>query len=102
MRPGVRHKLPNWALGLILIVVIVLGSLLAYTKTLPWSHAYTVKAVFSTSQNIAVANGVGGRAGRELERPARAPGGGGVDGDQRQRATDSQRRHVLASPAPVP
>jgi phospholipid/cholesterol/gamma-HCH transport system substrate-binding protein len=54
MRPGARHKLPSWAVGLILIVVIVLGSLLAYTKTLPWSHAYSVKAVFSTSQNIAV------------------------------------------------
>jgi phospholipid/cholesterol/gamma-HCH transport system substrate-binding protein len=54
MRPGGRHKLSNWAVGLILIVVIVVGSLLAYTKTLPWSHTYTVKAVFSTSQNIAV------------------------------------------------
>jgi phospholipid/cholesterol/gamma-HCH transport system substrate-binding protein len=50
---GPRHKLPNWAVGLILIVVIAAGSLLAYTKTLPWTHNYTVKAVFSTSQNIA-------------------------------------------------
>jgi phospholipid/cholesterol/gamma-HCH transport system substrate-binding protein len=50
---GPRHKLPNWAVGLILIVVIAAASLLAYTKTLPWSHEYTIKAVFSTSQNIA-------------------------------------------------
>jgi phospholipid/cholesterol/gamma-HCH transport system substrate-binding protein len=54
MRHGARHKLPNWAVGLILIVVILAASLLAYTKTLPWSHTFTVKAVFSTSQNIAV------------------------------------------------
>ena len=49
-----RHKLPNWAVGLILIIVIGAASFLAYTKTLPWSHQYTIKAVFSTSQNIAV------------------------------------------------
>ncbi len=49
-----RHKLPNWAVGLILIVVIGIASFLAYTKTLPWSHEYTIKAVFSTSQNINV------------------------------------------------
>jgi ABC-type transporter Mla subunit MlaD len=54
MRPGPRHKLPNWVVGLILIVVIAVGAYLAYTKTLPWSHTYTVKAVFSTSQSIAV------------------------------------------------
>ena len=54
MRPGTRHKLPNWVVGLVLIVVIAVAAFLAYTKTLPWSHAYTVKAVFSTSQNIAV------------------------------------------------
>jgi phospholipid/cholesterol/gamma-HCH transport system substrate-binding protein len=54
MRPAVRRKLPNWVFGLILIVVIAVAAFLAYTKTLPWSHAYTVKAVFSTSQTIAV------------------------------------------------
>ena len=54
MRRTARHKLPHWAVGLILIVVIAAGSFLAYTKTLPWSHTYTVKAVFSTAQTIAV------------------------------------------------
>ena len=54
MKRHARHKLPNWAVGLILVVVIGIASVLAYTKTLPWSHQYTIKAVFSTSQNIAV------------------------------------------------
>lgn len=52
MRRSGHRRVPNWAVGLILIVVIAVASLLAYTKSLPWSHHYTVKAVFSTSQNI--------------------------------------------------
>jgi phospholipid/cholesterol/gamma-HCH transport system substrate-binding protein len=53
MRQRAHRRLPNWAVGLILIVLIAVGSLLAYTKSLPWTHHYTVKAVFSTSQDIA-------------------------------------------------
>ncbi len=53
MRRSGHRRIPNWAIGLILIVVIAVGAILAYTKTLPWSHQYTIKAVFSTSQNIA-------------------------------------------------
>ncbi len=49
-----RRKLPNWAVGLILVVIIGVGSFLAYTKKLPWSHQFTVNAVFTTSQNINV------------------------------------------------
>jgi len=47
-----RKKLPNWAVGLILVVVVSAASFLAYTKKLPWSHQFTVHAVFTTSQNI--------------------------------------------------
>jgi phospholipid/cholesterol/gamma-HCH transport system substrate-binding protein len=54
MRNTARKKLPNWAVGLILIVVIGIASFLAYTKKLPWSHTFTVHAVFTTSQNINV------------------------------------------------
>jgi ABC-type transporter Mla subunit MlaD len=49
-----RKKLPNWAVGLILVFVIGAASFLAYTKKLPWSHTFTVHAVFTTSQNINV------------------------------------------------
>jgi len=38
--------------GLILVVVVSAASFLAYTKKLPWSHQFTVHAVFTTSQNI--------------------------------------------------
>ncbi len=47
-----RKKLPNWAVGLILVVVVAAASFLAYTKQLPWAHQFEVRAVFTTSQNI--------------------------------------------------
>src|ERR671931_1314108 len=53
MRRHDRKRVPNWIVGLVLIVVIAVASLLAYTKTLPWSHQYTIKAVFSTAQTVA-------------------------------------------------
>ena len=53
MREGhSKRRLPNWAIGLILIVVIAVGSVLAYTKKLPWSNPYEVQAVFQTAQNL--------------------------------------------------
>jgi phospholipid/cholesterol/gamma-HCH transport system substrate-binding protein len=52
MRPGKHKRLPNYVIGLILIVLIAVGSFLAYTKKLPWSHGYEVKAVFTTAQNV--------------------------------------------------
>jgi phospholipid/cholesterol/gamma-HCH transport system substrate-binding protein len=53
MRGRGHKRVPNWIVGLVLIVVIAVASLLAYTKSLPWTHHYTIKAVFSTSQSIA-------------------------------------------------
>jgi len=52
MRPGGKKRLPNHVIGLILIALIAVGSYLAYTKKLPWSHGYEVKAVFTTAQNV--------------------------------------------------
>ena len=54
MRPGHEKRLPNHAIGLILLVVIAAGSFLAYTKKLPWTHGYEVKAVFTTAENVRV------------------------------------------------
>ncbi len=53
MRPtGSKQRLPNWAIGLILIVVIGVGSVVAYTKKLPWSNPHEIQAVFETAQNL--------------------------------------------------
>jgi phospholipid/cholesterol/gamma-HCH transport system substrate-binding protein len=52
MRPGQHKRLPNYVIGLILVVLVAVGSFLAYTKKLPWSHGYEVKAVFTTAQNV--------------------------------------------------
>jgi phospholipid/cholesterol/gamma-HCH transport system substrate-binding protein len=54
MRPGQHKRLPNHVIGLILVVVVVVASFLAYNKKLPWSHGYEIKAVFTTAENIRV------------------------------------------------
>jgi virulence factor Mce-like protein len=41
-------------IGLVLVLVLAVGSVLAYNKKLPWSHGYEVKAMFTTAQNIRV------------------------------------------------
>jgi phospholipid/cholesterol/gamma-HCH transport system substrate-binding protein len=52
MRPGQHKRLPNHVIGLILVALVAVGSYLAYTKKLPWSHGYQVSAVFKTAENI--------------------------------------------------
>src|SRR5687767_4806286 len=49
---GSKRRMPNWAIGLILIVVIGVGSVFAYTKKLPWADPHEVQAVFETAQNL--------------------------------------------------
>jgi phospholipid/cholesterol/gamma-HCH transport system substrate-binding protein len=52
MRPGHNNRLPNHIVGLIAVIVIGIGFLLAFTKQLPWGEAYEVKAVFASAQNV--------------------------------------------------
>jgi phospholipid/cholesterol/gamma-HCH transport system substrate-binding protein len=52
MRPGGHKRLPNQVIGLILIVLIAVGSYLAFAKKLPWSHGYEIQAVFTTAENV--------------------------------------------------
>ncbi len=52
MRPGQHKRLPNHVVGMVALVIITIGFLLAFTKQLPWSEGYEVKAVFTTAQNI--------------------------------------------------
>jgi ABC-type transporter Mla subunit MlaD len=52
MRHSSDRRLPSWLIGLVLIVVIAIGMVLAYTKQLPWGDAYEVRAVFDSAQSI--------------------------------------------------
>ena len=53
MRTGERRKrLPNWAIGLILVVILGLASVYAFTKAVPWANPYTVEAVFESAGNV--------------------------------------------------
>lgn len=58
MRPHRRHRLPAWMIGLVMVVVLAVGSVLAYTKELPWSDPYEVTAVFSSGQALRESNPV--------------------------------------------
>ena len=46
-------RVSNWAVGLVLLVVIVVGSVLAYTKDLPFvGHRYTLHATFENAATL--------------------------------------------------
>jgi len=47
-----RRRLPNTAVGAIVVFVIVVASVFAFTKELPFTDGYEVKATFTTAQNI--------------------------------------------------
>ena len=46
--------MPNWVLGLIVAVLIGVGSFFAFTKANPFASPYEVKATFRTAQNVRV------------------------------------------------
>jgi phospholipid/cholesterol/gamma-HCH transport system substrate-binding protein len=52
VRPGQHNRMPNWAIGLVMVVVLAIGSYLAFSKELPWGSKFEVQAVFSSAQNI--------------------------------------------------
>src|SRR4051794_23006924 len=52
MRAHRSGRLPSWLIGLVLVVVIAIASVLAFTKQLPWHHGYEVRAVFASAQTL--------------------------------------------------
>ncbi len=52
MRTERRKRLPNWAIGLILVVITAALSVYAFTKALPWADKYSVEAVFTNAGNV--------------------------------------------------
>ncbi len=58
MRAPRRERLPNWFIGLFLVVAIAIGSMIAYTKELPWADRYEVTAIFESGQKLRPSNPV--------------------------------------------
>ncbi len=58
MRARRRERLPNWVIGLFLIAMIAVGSMVAWTKELPWADHYEVTAVFESGQKLRTSNPV--------------------------------------------
>jgi phospholipid/cholesterol/gamma-HCH transport system substrate-binding protein len=52
VRPNEKKRMPNWAIGLVMVVVLAIGAYLAFSKELPWGDKFEVQAVFSSAQNI--------------------------------------------------
>jgi len=52
MRTRSGRKLPNWAIGLIMVVVLVVAGYVAFTKQVPWGGGTEFTAVFNSAQNL--------------------------------------------------
>ena len=52
MRKREERSIPNWAIGLALVVVLSIGTYLAFTKNVPWGGGTEVRAVFNSAQNL--------------------------------------------------
>lgn len=51
-RSSTTRRLPNWAIGLVVVVLVIVGMLLAFRKELPWTDRFEVHAVFSSPQTL--------------------------------------------------
>ena len=49
-----RKRVPNWAIGLVMVVVLVIASYFAFTKNVPWGRGTEVTVVFNSAQNLRV------------------------------------------------
>jgi phospholipid/cholesterol/gamma-HCH transport system substrate-binding protein len=51
-----RHdkRVPSWAIGVLMIVLLAIGSYFAFVKEVPWAREYQVQAVFNSAQNVRV------------------------------------------------
>jgi ABC-type transporter Mla subunit MlaD len=48
------HRISNWVIGLVFIVFVIVGTLWAFVKEVPWSSSYEVKALFASASNVRV------------------------------------------------
>ena len=47
-----ERQIPNYAIGLLAVVLVAIGFLLAFSRALPWQSAYEIKAVFKDAQSL--------------------------------------------------
>ena len=52
MRRFSPKRMPDWLIGLLLVVVLAVGSFAAFTKKVPWGGGTEVSAVFRSAQNL--------------------------------------------------
>jgi phospholipid/cholesterol/gamma-HCH transport system substrate-binding protein len=52
MRAHRERRLPSWAIGLALVIVLAIASYLAFSKQVPWGDEFEIKAVFGSAQNV--------------------------------------------------
>lgn len=52
MRNRSGRRLPNFAIGLIMLVILSVGAYVAFTKKVPWGGGTEVTAVFNSAQNL--------------------------------------------------
>jgi ABC-type transporter Mla subunit MlaD len=52
MRARGSKRIPNWAIGLIILVVLAVASYAAFTKSVPWGGGTEVTAYFNSAQNL--------------------------------------------------
>jgi phospholipid/cholesterol/gamma-HCH transport system substrate-binding protein len=52
MRSHRDHRLPNWVIGLVIVIVAAIGAFLAFTKQLPFGDHFEVRAVFASAQSL--------------------------------------------------
>jgi len=52
MRNQSGRRLPNYVIGLIMVLVLVVASYVAFTKQVPWGGGTEFKVVFNSAQNL--------------------------------------------------
>ena len=97
MRKREERSIPNWAIGLALVVVLAIGTYLAFTKNVPWGGGTEVRAVFNSAQNLRPNSPVriaGVEVGKvtKVEPLASAEDSDEVDTAVRQPERDGRRR----------
>ncbi len=52
MRNQSGRRLPNWAIGLIMVLALAVASYVAFTKQVPWGGGTEFKVTFNSAQNL--------------------------------------------------